>query len=694
MADIFISYAREDRARIERLAAALEAEGLSVWWDKNLAGGADFSKETEAKLGEAKAIVVAWSKASVDSMWVGDEATVGREKGNLVPIAIDPVSPRLGFRGLHTIDLAGWHGDRSAPGCRDLVGALKAKVSGAPAPDVVRPAKASWADKLRSPRTIAAIGAATLALVALLVVDRTTRSSFETAAPRPPQNEGVADISRPEAPGASPASKEAPLAPPAASIAVLPFADLSPQQDQAYFSDGVAGEILNVLARVEGLTVASRTSSFQFKGQEKIGIPVIAGQLNVRYVLEGSVRKAGDTIRIAAQLIDADTDSQLWSQSYDRTLTTENIFAVQDEITKAIVEQLSSRMSGASSIAAPDARSADTADTGAYALFLEGQTRLALRGRENILRSMAALERATEIDPGFARAWSVLAAGYSLARGWLSGADLDRDFPALAEGAAQKAIALDPSLSLPYAVLGAQAGNRADYEAAFSSFEQATARPGDASGYMWRANLWRDLGFFDRAIADYDRCLARNLDYNICREGKATAKIVAGDIDGGLATLKENLRRGFDQGAQVALWGAYLSRGDDAEFLYEMNEIVRSIAPGDMRWAVDMIFRAQTDPAYDRKDALRIFEARLDGMDARLAPQSFTETIVLFLFGAYDRMHPVAEGWWWATTGFPEWAKSPERKRLMRERKLDVYWRKHGFPPRCKPLGRDDFECK
>src|SRR5262245_55883755 len=121
MSDVFISYAREDRTRIERLAEALEAEGIAVWWDRQLAGGAQFTQETEARLNAAKAIVVAWSQASVISMWVGDEATVGREKGNLVPVAIEAVSPTLGFRGIHTIDLARWKGDRNAPEFLDLV---------------------------------------------------------------------------------------------------------------------------------------------------------------------------------------------------------------------------------------------------------------------------------------------------------------------------------------------------------------------------------------------------------------------------------------------------------------------------------------------------------------------------------------------------------------------------------------------
>src|SRR5262249_9709628 len=125
------------------------------------------------------------------------------------------------------------------------------------------------------------------------------------------------------APGASDVSKPSqPI--PDASIAVLPFTDLSAEKDQEHFSDGVAEEILNVLARTDGLKVASRTSSFQFRGQS-VGAPVIARELGVRHLLEGSVRKAGANIRITAQLIDAQTDAHLWSDDFDRPLTAENV---------------------------------------------------------------------------------------------------------------------------------------------------------------------------------------------------------------------------------------------------------------------------------------------------------------------------------------------------------------------------------
>jgi TolB-like protein len=147
---------------------------------------------------------------------------------------------------------------------------------------------------------------------------------------------------------------------PSASIAVLPFSDLSEEGNQAYFSDGVAEEILNVLAHVNGLKVASRTSSFQFRKSD-LGAPAIAQKLGVRHILEGSVRKAGDTVRITAQLIDASTDQHEWSETFDRPLSTANLFAIQDEIAKNIVDHLAATMGKGADVAGPMARKADTA---------------------------------------------------------------------------------------------------------------------------------------------------------------------------------------------------------------------------------------------------------------------------------------------------------------------------------------------
>jgi len=155
-----------------------------------------------------------------------------------------------------------------------------------------------------------------------------------------------------------------------ASIAVLAFSDLSPNGDQEYFSDGISEEILNVLVKVSSLKVSSRTSAFQFKGT-KLGIPEIANQLKVRHIVEGSVRKAGNTIRITAQLIDTKNDTHLWSETYDRPLDTSNLFAIQDEIANAIVEALKETL-GLESLNAVKVEQ-HTTNLTAYELFLQAR---------------------------------------------------------------------------------------------------------------------------------------------------------------------------------------------------------------------------------------------------------------------------------------------------------------------------------
>ena len=131
MTDIFISYSRVDRPRIEKLAAALEREGLDVWWDRNIAAGAEFSRETETRLNEARLVIVAWSRASIDSMWVADEASVGRDGGKLIPILIDDVQPKLGFRQIQTIDFVKWNGSVAGQPLPELLTSIRARLAAA-----------------------------------------------------------------------------------------------------------------------------------------------------------------------------------------------------------------------------------------------------------------------------------------------------------------------------------------------------------------------------------------------------------------------------------------------------------------------------------------------------------------------------------------------------------------------------------
>src|SRR5213082_4093816 len=190
---------------------------------------------------------------------------------------------------------------------------------------------------------------------------------------------------------------------PVNSIAVLPFVDMSAGKDQEYFSDGISEELLNLLAKIPQLQVTARTSSFAFKGKET-GIPEIARTLHVAHVLEGSVRKAGNSVRITAQLIKAGTDTHLWSQTYDRKL--DDIFAIQDEIAADVVKQLKITLLGA----APKAR---TTDPEAYALYLQAVQLGRQFTAEAFQQSDALLHKVLAIDPRYVRAWHGLARNFS-----------------------------------------------------------------------------------------------------------------------------------------------------------------------------------------------------------------------------------------------------------------------------------------
>src|SRR4030095_11247196 len=216
------------------------------------------------------------------------------------------------------------------------------------------------------------------------------------------------------------------------SIAVLPFVDMSAGKDQGYFSGGISGGLLHLLAKIPQLQVTARTSSFAFKGKE-IGVPEIARTLQVANVLEGSVRKAGNSVRITAQLIKAGTDAHLWSQTYDRKL--DDIFAIQDEIAADVVKQLKVTLLSA----APKAR---TTDPEAYALYLQAVQLGRQFTAEAFQQSDALYRKVLAIDPRYAPAWAGLASNFSneARQGLLPG----KEGLAQAREADVKALTIDP----------------------------------------------------------------------------------------------------------------------------------------------------------------------------------------------------------------------------------------------------------
>ena len=271
------------------------------------------------------------------------------------------------------------------------------------------------------------------------------------------------------------------------SIAVLPFVNMSGDKDNEFFSDGISEELLNALVRVEGLGVASRTSSFAFKGKD-VAASEIAGQLKVRYILEGSVRKQGDAVRITAQLIDASDDRHVWSETFDRKLT--DIFKIQDEIANAIVTAVRGSVGPGAAAKAVSIR-ADTDNMQAYEVYLKA--RELFLARRDLPESIRLFEQVTRMDPGFARGWEGLAAVYAIVEGW---GIRDRDYTALAQVAARRALALDASLSMPWAALSIaeQRQRPADWDQVLEMADKAIAAdPNNTTALLWRSIAWTSV---------------------------------------------------------------------------------------------------------------------------------------------------------------------------------------------------------
>jgi TolB-like protein/Flp pilus assembly protein TadD len=288
----------------------------------------------------------------------------------------------------------------------------------------------------------------------------------------------------------------------ARTIAVLPFVNMSGDPDNEYFSDGISEEILNVLAGTPELWVAARTSSFAFKGQQK-EIPDIARELNVRMVLEGSVRKQDDRVRITAQLVDAQKGFHVWSQTYDREL--KDVFAIQDEIARAIGAELKVKIVGAGD-QAPSSQGTENLE--AYDLYLRGLALWQQRSEDALWQAIELFERAATADPEFAQAYAGQALVYAVLGDYSLRVPIEesnvraRDF-------AERALALDPTLPEPYAAMGYVANTERRRTSAQALLRRAIAlRPSFATAHQWLGESVMAAGDFTGGLASLERATA------------------------------------------------------------------------------------------------------------------------------------------------------------------------------------------
>jgi len=280
------------------------------------------------------------------------------------------------------------------------------------------------------------------------------------------------------------------------SIAVLPFVNMSPDPDQEYFSDGISEELLNLLSKISDLRVISRSSAFSFKGKD-INIPTIAAQLNVAYILEGSVRKAGNQVRITAQLIEARSDTHLWSETYDREL--ENIFDVQDEISETIVGVLKESLN-LQFQTAPQTITAT--NTEAHDAYLRGRHLVVQRTTATVEAAVREFETAIELDPDYALAHAELAMATALLFRSAYGDLTNTEAVARAAPHAERAMALDPNLAEAHAATGFVLMLQENMGEALISFRRAIQiNPNYSITYVWMKYPLQALGYYKESIS-------------------------------------------------------------------------------------------------------------------------------------------------------------------------------------------------
>ncbi len=477
-------------------------------------------------------------------------------------------------------------------------------------------------------------------------------------------------------------------APPAAlakSIAVLPFVNMSSDAGNQFFADGISEELLNVLVKVPDLGVASRTSSFAYKGKE-MGAAQIARELKVSYILEGSVRKAGDKVRITAQLIDAVHDRHLWSETYDRKLT--DIFAIQDEIANAIVAALRSSLTTVKGAPIVKVR-ADTENMQAYELYLKARENFI--ARRDLSGTTGMFQRVVQLDPKFARGWEGLAAVSAVAPSW---GETDRDYTTLAAQAAERALALDPSLSMPWAVKAQirQYTWPINFVAQLADYDKAVAAdPRNATALLWRGITWIKLGFFDRALADLDRAVVLEPNYLNATRHKALAMLLAGKEEEAIALYDTGIAKGFIIARSENFIAPMLARGRRTEALLLMD--IGTMAP-DLREAL----LTKLDHPETAVAGVRALVARHVGdPELQTATGSLTQSHLFLWLGDYDSAGTADDRVTTAIVAWdrhpPTWRNSPGMKHKLEAMGVPAYWRAKGYPPQCHPAGATDFNC-
>ncbi len=480
---------------------------------------------------------------------------------------------------------------------------------------------------------------------------------------------------------------------PAKSIAVLAFTDLSPGHDQEYFSDGMAEEILNALAQVKDLKVAGRTSSFYFKGRNE-DLRTIGQTLGVAYILEGSVRKQGDKVRITAQLIHATDDFHLWSESHDGDLS--DVFALQENIARAITDKLKVALEGGQKTRLV---SVATTNPEAYSLYLQATAIFDRRDSPRFPDAIADLQQAIQLDPKYARAHSRLAALY-VVQGSYNDVDVTQAHEKVLEHA-RAALALDPSLAEPHAAMGLSLRElSSSHLQERDEFDQALRLdPDDVTSNFWSGLSLITEGYRERGIALFDHALAIDpMMPNVLR-WRGIMYLHAGDLD----HAEQYLKRARSAGLSIAdreLAMIAFERGDAAMAIRQWPEggrnLLLDLPPGDSEILAAGMFGDEAAKAR----ALAALDGYLSKPHAHVSGQI---PVVLILLGQPRRALELLRttrisdssdiyAMIWSPKGKPMRAL-PEFPALLGERGFIELWDKYGPPDNCKRRALGDYVC-
>jgi len=620
---VFLSYASQDADAARRICDALRSAGIEVWLDQSeLRGGDAWDQQIRQQIRACALfipVISAHTQARLEGYFrrewrlaVDRTQDMADDKPFLVPVVIDDVADAdahvpEAFRAVHWTRLP--RGETSTAFAQHVSRLLERSVPGSavsPSPRQslhtgTQPERAATRPR-PSRRTTAAIVVAAAGVIAAGYF------GFERFAQSPvvPSPLDQAETN---------------------SVAVLPFADLSPDKDQEYLSDGIAEQIMSALAEVGGLRVAARTSAFSFKGKA-VPIDEIGAKLRVAHIIEGSVRRAGDRLRVTVQLVDVANGFEVWSSTYDRNL--HDILAVQEDISRSIIERLHVQLTGEEQTALTRPEGTDQA---AYDLYLRGRHAWAARSPAGLQRAVEYFERAVEKDPQFARAYVGLAGAlivlplYTDAR--------PADVQARAKAAALKSVSLDPSsaeaqASLGYILMSAER----DWAGVGRALEAALRlNPNYATANHWYGDYLAAQGRVDESIAFYERAarmdpLSATIGFSLGwlymaqrRFDAAVAQLEkASELDPSLIDARLHLAR------------TRLFQGQNAVAIAALEDIVRLSG----RRAMHLAFLGHAYAVSGRRaEALRILEElNVRRRETYVSPLSFA--IIYIGLGQFD----------------------------------------------------------